>query len=197
VFERHHSDIVIAGEAETGEELFGLLADTQADVILLDIILPDMSGIEVARRLRRDYPAVKILAISAENTAETVRALLEIGIDGFISKRMGKADELPEAIRTVMDGIEYYGRDISAIMYDIFVAKRNTADPTPEFSDREREIILLCRDGLTCKQIAHRLFISPRTVDTHKTNIFRKLGINSTVEMIQYALKKGIIRIEN
>ena len=197
MIESRYPDIRIAGEAETGEELFGLLSSVDADMVLLDIVMPGMSGVEIARRLRNDYPALKILAISAENTAETVRALLDIGIDGFISKSAGKASELPEAIRTVAGGLEYFGRDISAIISDIYVAKKNTAEPTSEFTPREREILLLCRDGLLSKQIADQLNISPRTVDTHKRNIFLKLGINNTVEMVQYAMKKGIIRIEN
>jgi len=197
VIEKSHDDICIVAEAESGKELFSLLPDTEADIVLLDINLPDMSGIEIARRLRQDYPALKILAISAENSAETVRAMLDVGIDGFISKQKGTANELPQAIRAVADGLEYFGRDIATIIYDIYVSKKKTSEPTLEFTEREREIILLCRDGLQSKEIADRLFISPRTVDTHKTNIFRKLGINNTMEMVQYALKMGIIRVEH
>jgi len=191
------SDICIAGEADCGDALFRLPALKVADLILLDINLPDINGVEVARRLRRDYPAVKILAVSAENTAETVKSMLEVGIDGFISKRQGDADELVEAIRTVMSGLEYFGRDISAIIYEVFVAKKKSTTVTPEFTEREKEIILACRDGLLCKEIADRLGISTHTVNAHKNNIFAKLGINNTMEMVQYALKKGIIRVEN
>jgi DNA-binding NarL/FixJ family response regulator len=192
-----YPDICIAGEADCGEALFRLPALKTADLVLLDIILPDINGVEVAHRLRRDYPAVKILAVSAENSAETVKSMLEAGIDGFISKRQSDVDELAEAIRTVMSGLEYFGRDISAIIYDVFVAKKKTTTVTPEFTEREKEIILACRDGLLCKEIANRLGISTHTVNAHKNNIFSKLGINNTMEMVQYALKKGIIRIEN
>ena len=192
-----YSDICVTGEADSGAALFRLPALSTADLVLLDINLPDISGVEIARRLRRDYPAIKILAISAENTAETVKSMLEAGIEGFISKRQGDVDELVEAIRTVMSGLEYFGRDISAIIYEVFVAKKKTTTVTPEFTEREKEIILACRDGLLSKEIADRLGISTHTVKAHKNNIFAKLGINNTMEMVQYALKKGIIRVEN
>jgi len=196
-FQSDYPDICVVGEAGCGEELFRVLASTSADLTLLDINLPDVWGVEVARRLRRDYPAVKILALSAENTSETIQAMLDAGIDGFISKQHGDADELARAIRTVAGGIEYFGRDISAIMFDVYVAKKKTSTVSGEFTEREREIILLCRDGLICKEIADRLGIAVNTVNNHKKNIFQKLGINNTMEMVQYALKKGIIRIEN
>lgn len=191
-----HSDIHIIGEADSGNALFRLLETTTPDIILLDILLPDTTGVEIARRLREERPTLKILAISAENTSEVVQAMLDIGIEGFISKRQGGVDEIAEAIRTIMNGFEYFGSDISAIIYKIYVSKKRTAEVTPEFTEREKEIIQLCRDGLLGKEIAARLHISPRTVDNHKNNIFKKLGINSTLEMVQYALKNGIIRME-
>ena len=196
-FHSGNSDICIAGEAKDGEELFRILPYTPADLVLLDINLPDMPGVDVARRLRHEYPDIKILAVSGENTAQTVRAMVEAGIDGFVSKQNSDEEELANAMQTVMNGLEYFGRDISAIIYDVFVSKKKTTAVTPEFTDREREIIELCRVGLQSKEIAARLGISVRTVVTHKEKIFCKLGINNTMEMVQYALKKGIIRVEN
>jgi len=196
-FNSDYPDICVAGEAESGEELFRILSSISADLVLLDINLPDVWGTEVARRLRRDYPNIKILAVSAENTSETIQAMIEAGIDGFVSKQRGDANELALAIRTVMSGLEYFGRDISAIIFDVYVAKKKTSVVSSDFTNREREIILLCRDGLMCKEIADRLGISINTVNNHKKNIFLKLGINNTMEMVQYALKNGIIRIEH
>jgi two-component system response regulator NreC len=190
-------DMRIAGEADCGKALFALDALATADLVLLDINLPDMNGADITRRLRSDYPAVKILAISAENNDATVRAMLDAGIDGFISKQRSGDDELAEAIRSVVNGEEYFGRDIAAIIYDLYVAKKKTTVITPEFTDREREVILLCRDGLLYKEIADRMGISIHTVSSHKKHIYQKLGINNTAEMLQYALKNGIIRVEN
>ena len=191
-----YDDICIVGEADCGSALFRLLEIVTPDIILLDIILPDTTGIEIARRLRKEKPGIKILAISSENTTDVVQAMINIGIEGFISKRQGSPGNIAEAIRSIMDGYEYFGSDISSIIYKIYVSKKKTADVTPEFTEREKEIIILCRNGLLSKEIAARLNISPRTVDNHKANIFKKLGINNTLEMVQYATKNGIIRME-
>jgi DNA-binding NarL/FixJ family response regulator len=192
-----HPDIFIVGEAGTGEELFCLLETTEADIVLLDIMLPDISGIEIARRLRQKKPNLKILVISSENTVTVTQALLDLNIDGFISKRMGNVDVLAEAVYSIMNGLEYFGKDISDIIYRIYVSKKKTTEVTSEFTEQERKIIEFCRDGMPSKQIADCLCISPRTVENHKNKIFHKLGINSTAEMISYALKNGIIGMEN
>jgi DNA-binding NarL/FixJ family response regulator len=192
-----HPDICIVGEAETGKELFLLLETTEADIVMLDIMLPDMSGIEIARRLKKEKPDLKILVVSSENTVTVTQALLDLNIDGFISKRMGNVDMLAEAIYSIMNGLEYFGRDISDIIYRIYVSKKKTTEVTTEFTEQEKKIIELCRDGLPSKQIACHLSISSRTVENHKNKIFHKLGIKSTAEMICYALKNGIINMEN
>ena len=192
-----HPDLVVVGEAATGAEFFRLLETTTADIVLLDILLPDgMTGVDIARRLRMEYPGMKILAISAENTAPVIQAMLDIGIDGFISKQRGGVDMLAEAIRSIARGFDFFGKDISDIIYRIYVSKKKTAEVSAEFTEQEKRIIELCREGLPAKLIADRLNISARTVDNHKNNIFRKLGINSSLEMVQYALKNGIIRTE-
>jgi DNA-binding NarL/FixJ family response regulator len=196
-FQAEYPDIVITGEADCGKALFAMLPATPVDVVLLDINLPDMGGADIARRLRRDYPNIKILAVSGENASATVQSMLEAGIDGFVSKQKSNINELVEAIRTVMNGLEYFGRDVAAIIFDVYVAKKKTSIVSGEFTDREREIIHLCRDGLMCKEIADRLNISAHTVNNHKRHIFQKLGINNTMEMVQYALKNGIINIES
>jgi DNA-binding NarL/FixJ family response regulator len=193
-FESRFPDIIVAGVADSGESLFSMLPTTPADLILLDINLPGMGGIEAARRLRREYPHIKILAISADSSAEMIESILEVGIHGFISKQFGDANEIAEAIRAVVGGMEYFGKDVASLIYSVYVSKKKTTSVTPEFSPREREIIELCREGLISKEIAARLKISPNTVITHKERIFRKLGINNTMEMVQYALKKGIIK---
>jgi len=195
-FKTEYPDILVIGEADCGEALFTLPALSTADLVLLDINLPGISGIEIAHRLRREYPSLKILAVSAENTTETIEAMLEAGIDGFISKQHGDTDELARAIRSVTGGLEYFGRDISSIIFEVYLSKKKSAVVSEDFSERERDIILLCRDGLQCKEISDRLNISINTVNTHKKRIFQKLGINNTIEMVQYALKKGIIQVE-
>ena len=194
--ENRHPDLRIVGEAASGMELFTLLATITPDIVLLDIVLPDMNGIEIARRMKSERPEIKILAISAENTASVVQAMLDTGIEGFISKRHGGVDTFAEAIRSIVQGVDYYGKDISEIIYRIYVSKKKTAEVPNEFTEQEKRIIGLCKEGLPGKLIADRLEISLRTVNNHKNHIFRKLGITNTMEMVQYAVKRGIIQIE-
>ena len=194
--ESRHPDIAIVGEAKSGADLFRLLESTAVDIVLLDIMLPDMSGIDIARQLKSQRPDTKIIAISAENSAATVEEMLQIGIEGFISKFNSNPDILAQAIRSVEQGFHYFGKDISDIISRIYVAKKRTTEITSEFSKQEKRIIALCQKGLPAKLIADRLGISTRTVDWHKSNIFSKLGINSTLELVRFAVQNGIIRTE-
>jgi len=193
----NYTDINIVGEASTGSDLFRLLLSTNADILLLDIMLPDISGIEIARKMKTKYPKIKILAISAENTEQIVHQMLEIGINGFISKSVGSVTELVDAIHSIMTGFEYYGKDIATIIHRIYLAKKNKIEVTNEFTKQEKRIIEMCHQGLQAKEIANIFEISPRTVETHKKNIFEKLGINNTAEMLRYALKNRIIKVES
>ena len=188
-----YSDIVIAGEAGSGAAFFDLLKMVAADIVLLDIAMPGMSGIEIARRLKTEHPNMKILAVSAGNDLSTVEEMLQIGVEGFVSKSNCNPDILAEAIRSVMQGLEYFGRDISEIISRIYLAKKKTTNVGKEFSEQEKHIIELCLEGLPAKLIADRLGISTRTVDWHKSNMFSKLGINSTLELVQFVIKNKII----
>jgi two-component system invasion response regulator UvrY len=192
-FKSDFPDIEIVGEADSSKALFDILDFQTADLVLLDIIMPDMNGVEIAQKLRRCHPKIKILVISSENSSETIKTLVNLGIEGFISKQNANDKELYDAIIAVMNGMEYFGRDIASILYKVYVTKKKTTDVTAEFTKREKEIILLCRDGLISKEIADRLGISRNTVNTIKQHIFKKLDINNSMEMVQYAMKHGII----
>ena len=191
--ECHNTDIVIVGEAGSGATFFSLLKTVEADIVLLDIAMPGMSGFEIARRLKTENPEIKILAVSAENDFQTIEEMLQIGIEGFVSKSNCKPEILAEAIRSIMQGLDYFGRDISSIISRIYIAKKKTMQISEEFSEQEKKIIELCLEGLPAKLIADRLCITARTVDWHKSNMFSKLGINSTLELVQFAIKNKII----
>ena len=193
----NHPDIVVVGEAKYGADLFRLLLTpegAEADIILLDIELPDMSGIEIARRIKSQYPEKKILIISAKHTAENVEKIIEVGVEGFVSKDNCDNAVVINAIRTIIQGFEYFGSDISEIIRRIYISKKKTAQVTSEFTEQEKRILECCHDRLPAKLIADRLCISVRTVEWHKSNIFKKLDINNTYEMVIYALRNGIIK---
>ena len=176
----------------TAAELFDALHQgTPCDILLLDILLPGMNGIEVAKRMRNEYPKIKIIVLSVDSREYTLIQLLQIGIDGFVSKR-GTQDEVVRAIDSVENGVPFYGRDIAILIRDISDAKLNKQN-TAALTKRELEIIQACCDGLLGKEIAEKLNISLRAVNSHKTNIFNKLGISSSVELVRFAIEHGII----
>ncbi len=176
----------------TADELFDALHQgTPCDILLLDILLPGMNGIEVAKRMRNEYPKIKIIVLSVDSREYTLIQLLQIGIDGFVSKR-GTQDEVVRAIDSVENGVPFYGRDIAILIRDISDAKLNKQN-TAALTKRELEIIQACCDGLLGKEIAEKLNISLRAVNSHKTNIFNKLGISSSVELVRFAIEHGII----
>ncbi|MCL2074663.1 MAG: response regulator transcription factor [Marinilabiliaceae bacterium] len=191
--ENRHPDIIIVGEAKSGAEFFSLNSLETADLTLLDIALPDINGIKIAQQIKKQYPNMKILAFSATENENDIKEMINTGVDGFISKENATTDILTEAIRSIMHGFNYFGKDISDIISRIYVAKKKSTNVTSEFSEQEKKVIELCIEGLSAKMIADRINISTRTVDWHKSNIFRKLGINSTIEMVNYCLKNGII----
>jgi len=191
----HHPDICIVAAAKTGEEFFRLLETTPAHIVLLDVMLPDMSGVEIARRLKKEKPEMKILAISAFHTQRVTQMILEVGINGFISKETGGIEMLAEAIRSVMSGLDYFGKDIYDIIYRILSAKKDISEIIKSFTTLEKKIIDLCSQGMKSRQIAEMLQLSPRTIENYKNIIFKKIGINSTAELIHFSIKNGIIEV--
>jgi two-component system response regulator NreC len=176
----------------SAEDLFAALQQgTPCDILLLDLIMPGTDGAEVAQRLRKEYPEVKIVVLSVDNREYTLIRLLQIGIDGFVSKR-GSLDEVTRAIDAVAQGVPFYGRDIAILIRDITDAKLNKQN-IAALTKREVEIIRACCDGLLGKEIAEKLHISLRAVNSHKTNIFNKLGLSTSVELVRFALEHGII----
>mgnify|MGYP001081114083 CR=1 FL=1 len=200
--------LTVLDEAGSGAEFFALLDNGKIpDLVLLDIWLPDTSGIEIARLLRSHYPAIKIIMLSAEVSEEIINQLLDIGVDGYLSK-LARKDDIQQAICNVVAGNQYFGRSVSKMMYDIYVLKKHpfaTKKQTSWFSrpaqndiqltERELEVIRLLCDGCTVKEIAEKLAISARTVETHKANTLAKLGFSRTADLIKYAIREKIIEI--
>lgn len=164
---------------------------TPCDLILLDILMPGTNGIEVAQRLRAEYPDIKIIIVSMETKEYTIIQLMQIGIDGFISKN-GPMEEVRDAINSVEEGVPYYGRDLALLVRDIVDARLDKKS-SALLTKRELEIIEACCSGMLGKEIADKFNISLRAVNSHKTNIFNKLGLSSSVEMVRFALEHGII----
>lgn len=174
------------------EDLFAALEQgTPCDLLLLDILMPGTNGFEVAKRMRTEYPEIKIIVLSVDTKEYVITRLMKIGIDGFISKN-GPLEEVRLAIESVVEGVPFYGRDLAVLVRDIVDAQLNKKS-SALLTKRELEIIEACCAGLLGKEIADKFHISLRAVNSHKTNIFNKLGISSSVEMVRFALEHGII----
>lgn len=188
----YKDEINVAGEASSADELFSILPDKKVDVVLLDIQMPGMSCEDAVRKLKKDFPKLKILILSSINEDEIIYRLIKVGIDGFVPKTTN-IEKIKTAIRNVYSGLSYYGVDITKIM-----GHGNQDVPSSliaELTEREKEVIVLCCDGLLSKEIASRLNISHRTVEMHKSNIFKKLGVNNTIELLKWSIEHGIVKL--
>lgn len=188
----YKDEINVAGEASSADELFSILPDKKVDVVLLDIQMPGMSCEDAVRKLKKDFPKLKILILSSINEDEIIYRLIKVGIDGFVPKTTN-IEKIKTAIRNVYSGLSYYGVDVTKIM-----GHGNQDAPSSliaELTEREKEVIVLCCDGLLSKEIASRLNISHRTVEMHKSNIFKKLGVNNTIELLKWSIEHGIVKL--
>jgi len=194
-----NDDIGIIGEASDGKELFTKLETLHPDILIMDISLPGMSGIEITKKICMDRPEIKVLILSMYNNEEFIFNSLKAGAKGYLPKTTSR-NEMLEAIYTINNGEEFFGEAIRKIMLRSYV-KRATDDEKPEdksseqLTAREIEILKLYVEGLINKEISDKLDISIRTVETHKNHIMRKLGLRSTVEMVKYAIKNKIAEI--
>ena len=195
------SQLTIIGECGSGVEFALLLhQNVVPDLVILDIRMPDESGIAIARRLKSEHPQIKIIMLSSEVSEEIVSELLEIDVEGYLSK-MAQMTDIEKAIRTVISGSHYYGQSVAKIMHDVYLAKtgitlkknRFSTHKEPTLSSREIEIIQYLCNGYSAKEVGDRLNLSFRTIETHRNNILRKLGFNNIAELIKYAVKQGIV----
>ena len=183
--------IEVVGTAGNGVEALEKAAALKPDVMMLDIVMPGMDGIELARRMRAEMPDTALLVLSSDTSLVTLEPLLNIGIDGFLPKT-SDASAMLDAIHSVAAGYEYFGTDIARLIERISLAKKASDNL---FTPRELDVIRLSCKGLQYKEIAGQLGIKYLTVVTIKNNIFRKLGINNTVELVIYAVRKELISL--
>lgn len=180
----------VALEAATAAEFYDALQTTPIDIAVLDLLLPDASGADVARRLREEHPEVKILVLSVDGREETFEQLMQAGIEGFLSKNAPEHVIL-EAVQTICDGGTYFSRPEEILERDILIAASSRRHEA--LTEREYDIMLALCKGLSCSEVAKQMYISPKTVDNHKQHIFAKLGIHNIVQLVTYAVRNKII----
>ncbi len=188
--------IAVIGEAASSRDFFTLLKKDQPDVAILDISLPDKSGIEITKDLTIQYPKIKVIILSMHLNEDFIFNAVKAGAKAYLPKNTNKK-ELTEALLKVAEGEEYFAEPVSNIILKSYIKKAQN-DPDREhreLSNREIEILTLFAEGKSNKEIADMLFISCRTVESHKNHIMHKLGLKSTVDLIKFAIKNHLIEI--
>lgn len=187
------SDMECVGVAANGEEALFSLTHLAVDVVLMDLDMPVMDGVEATQRIKAQHPEVKVVVLSMHEEAAMVKRVMELGADGYLVKNCGR-DELLLAVRDVYAGRKHFG---SALLEGLLEHRQETAAQSgllKDLSEREVEVLAALAEGLTNKEIGDRLFISPRTVDTHRTNLMRKLGTHNVAGLVRIAIKAGLVR---
>jgi DNA-binding NarL/FixJ family response regulator len=187
-------DFEVVGEAENGTALINLIENLNADVLLVDISMPQLNGIEAISQMKKINPNLKFIMLTMHEEAEYILKSIQAGANGYLLKNV-EPDELENAIRTVAAGGKYFNSTISGIMIENLsrVGETEKEDLT-ELTSREKEILQYVADGLSTKLIADKLSISPRTVETHRVHIMKKLQVNNGAEMVKRGLEQKIIK---
>jgi len=191
----NEEDIEIVGEAGTGREALSLIEQLHPDLILMDIGLPDMTGIEVTRQVKQKWPDAAVVALTIHEDEEYFFQMLQAGANGYVPKRAAP-EELLTALRTAADGGVYLYPSLAKLLVRDYLSGEREAVPgaLDGLTEREQEVLAHLAEGATNQEIAETLNISPKTVARHRENIMRKLNLHSRAELVKYAIRKGIIK---
>lgn len=186
-------DVQVVAQAANGLETLERAGATHPDVIITDLTMPGLSGIEVVRRLRESLPNTKVLVLTMHQEDEYVLQAVRAGASGYLVKDSA-ASELLAAVRSLHLGRSYFGPQASKALADqLQHPERVIGDPYGRLTPREREAFHLIAEGLTTKEIAHNLNISAKTAENHRTRVLGKLGVRNTAELVRYALRRGLL----
>lgn len=193
-----HSDVEVIGEASDGKEAIALAGKLKPDIVLMDISMPGLGGLEATVEIKKTQPEIKILVLSQYDDKEYVSRFLKAGVSGYILKK-AVGEELITAIRAVARGDSYLYPSIASSVIDGYLVKNisDVEDPFDRITDRELQVLKLIGEGLPHKEIAATLGISTKTVIAHQTNISEKLDVHSKAGLIKYAYKKGIVKLDS
>jgi DNA-binding NarL/FixJ family response regulator len=187
-------DMEVVGQAADGQQAVEQTLALHPDVVLMDISMPVMNGLEATRDIRARFPAARILVLTQHDDKEYVVPMLRAGAAGYILKRARSAD-LVNAIHTVYRDGTYLSANIASTLMEEIASPGETAANDPSLlTKREEEVVRLLAEGLSSREIAERLHLGIRTVDTHRAHIMEKIGVHSTVELVTYAIRQGIVR---
>jgi two-component system response regulator NreC len=185
-------DLKVVAEAGRGDEAIQMAEITQPDLIVMDLGLPDMNGLEVVDALRHKALHFKIIVLSMHTQREFVLKAIELGCDAYVPKSSAHTSLL-EAIRAVMNGERYLHPKVSTVLYESFSKEPTEAEQFAQLSEREQEVIRLTAIGFISREIADRLMLSPKTVETYRARAMEKLGLEHRTDLVKFALRAGIL----
>ena len=186
-------NFTLAGQSGDGLEGLNGCKETKPDLVIIDIMVPSLNGLEIVRQLKKQLPRTKTIVFSAYSTRERVQAALKTGVNGIIHKN-ASVDELEKGIVKVMAGESYMSSQILEIMRDLMLNPQIT-DSLEKLTTREREVLQLIAEGNTTKEIATRLDIGVKTADTHRTNVMSKLNLHDIAGLTRFAIQKGLVNV--
>ena len=191
-------DIRIVGEASDGLQAVRLTEKLKPNVLILDIMMPDLNGLEVLRQVKERSPSTCSIVLSMQSADIYVVEALKAGALGYVLKETGPS-ELMNAVQQVVGGQRYLSPRISERLIDVLIqtTEKAPADPYQTLTNREREVLQMAAEGLSSAEIAKRLSISPRTAELHRGRMMNKLGIHNQTELIRYAFKRGILPMDD
>jgi len=194
---QQQEDMEVVGQATNGLSAIQLTRELKPDVVLMDISMPDINGMDATREIIRDFPDTKVIALSMHSAKKFVREMFKAGASGYLLKDC-EFDELAEAIRIVMSGKSYLSPEITDVLLDNYVRNADAEVSTvfSELTKRERQVLQLMTEGLTTKQIGLKLHISPKTVEAHRLRVMNKLEIDSIAQLTKYAIQEGLTSLE-
>jgi DNA-binding NarL/FixJ family response regulator len=191
----HAQQVVIVGEATDGQDALRKARQLAPDLVLMDIDMPLLNGLTAADILRKENPSIKVLILSMHNDSDYVMRILQSGARGYILKQ-APTDELIKAIETIHAGETYFSNDIARLALNQFVRGPGEGPHPGQISAREREVLIAIAEGLSNKEIACRLGVGVRTIETHRERIMRKLNIHSIAGLTKFAIAKGLIPLQ-
>jgi DNA-binding NarL/FixJ family response regulator len=188
-------DIDVIGHAKDGHSAVELVRELSPDIVVMDIGMPDLNGVEATRQIVKESPQVKVIGLSMYSSNKYVREMFRAGASGYLLKDC-PFEELVEAIKTVVEGKTYVSPSIGDMVVKDYVSKPDEASAFSVLSQREREVLQLLAEGKTTKQIAGRLHISPKTVEVHRLRVMNKLNIDNIAQLTKYAIQEGLTQPE-
>jgi len=191
-----YDDIEVIGEAPDGKTALQMVKDLLPDLVVMDISMPDMNGIDATRKIRNEHPDIKVIALSMHHDKQFVSEIFRAGASGYLIKDSA-FDELDHAIRVVMSGKTYINPQIASLVVESLVSQSSTPHPQSFalLTDREREVLQLIAEGRSTKQIAFDLSVSSKTVESHRRQVMGKLNIRSVAELTKFAIREGLTSV--